>query len=114
MNITFTIMAHGFDKAAQIEKALKEIGAPYEANIAKPVGGANSRKTRTVVDKALLAIVVTAIDKYPDRTDAEIARETNVSHATVGRIRNGHHCLQIKASKAKLESVKAGAQSGHK
>ena len=109
MNITFTIMAHGFDKAAKIEKALKEIGAPYEANIAKPVGGPNSRKTRTVVDKALLAIVVTAIDKYPERTDGEIARETGTSHATVGRIRTGKHCLQIKERKSKLKSVKAGA-----
>ena len=51
MNITFTIMAHGFDKAAQIEKALKEIGVPYEAHLAKPVNGAKTKRTRMVRDK---------------------------------------------------------------
>lgn len=103
MNFTFTITAHGFEKAAQIEKALKALEVPFHTAMSKPIGGLKARKKRTVVDKAMLAIVATAIDKHPDRNDAEISRETGVSGATVGRIRNGQHCLQLKPA---LKEVK--------
>ena len=96
MNITFTIMAHGFEKAAQIEKALKDIGAPFTAVVAKPV---NAPRKRAVVDKATLAAVITTVDKHPDWSDKEIARVVGLGHNTVNRIRHGNHCLQSKEVK---------------
>ena len=97
MNITFTIMAHGFEKAAQIEKALIDIGAPFTAVVAKPVNA--PRRKRAVVDKATLAAVVTTIDKHPDWSDKEIARVIGLGHNTVNRIRHGNHFLQSKEVK---------------
>ena len=96
MNITFTIMAHGFEKAAQIEKALKDIGAPFTAVVAKPV---NAPRKRAVVDKATLAAVMTTIDKHPNWSDKEVARVVGLGHNTVNRIRHGNHCLQLKEVK---------------
>ena len=104
MNITFTIMAHGFEKAAKVEKALKDIGVPYETAIAKSVNA--PKKKRAVIDRTKLAIVITAIDKHPDRNDYEIGRETGIGHNTVNRIRNGKHCLQRKPTQKQIASLK--------
>lgn len=101
MNITFTIMAHGFAKAAQIEKVLKDIGAPYTAVVAKAVNVPKRR--RVVINKVKLAIILTAIDKHPDWNDYEIAREVGIGHNTVNRIRHGKHHLQLSPI---LEQVK--------
>lgn len=91
MNITFTIMAHGFEKAAAVEKALKAINIPYETKTAKPV--ATSVK-RPKVDKIKLAAILLCIDKNPNEDDKGVARMTGVGRNTVNRIRRGLHALQ--------------------
>lgn len=93
MNIQFLIMAHGFEKAAAIEKALKEIGVPYESSVAKSVANKTPR-TRVIVTKEMLMVVEQNLSRHEDWSDLAIAKESGVSSATVGRIRKGTHALQ--------------------
>lgn len=103
MNFTFTITAHGFEKAATIEKALKAIDVPYHTAMSKPIG---NKRTRVVIDKLKLAIVVTSINDNPGASDKEIARMTGVGENTVNRIRNGKHALQTKGNIVSMKKSK--------
>ncbi len=92
MNFLFTITAHGFEKAAQLEKSLKDLGIPYEVVQKSPAG--LSKKKRMVITKVEVLAVQNCFDKHPDWTIAAVSRETNVSQAVVSRIKQGTHPLQ--------------------
>ena len=101
MNFDFTIRAHGFEKAAALEAALKKLGIPYEVTQSK---AASERKKvrRPKVDKIKVAAVVTCISKHPDWNDEMVGRETGISRNTVNRIRRGLHPLQKKDKKLRV------------
>ena len=94
MNISFTIMAHGLEKAGKIEKALKDLGVPYEAKEAKSVSSGNNRKSFKRTTKSELAAVLNAIAKFPDETFSSISKRVNVHEQTVSKIARGVHPLQ--------------------
>lgn len=100
MNFDFTIRAHGFEKAAAVEAALKNIGVPYEVNMSKPVNG--KKRTRVVIDKATVAVVANCLSRNPKFSVAEVAKRTKVSRATVQRIKSGTHVLQKQDKKLKV------------
>jgi len=97
MNIQFTVMAHGFDKAAAIEKALKELGCPYDTVISKSRNA--PKQKRATVDKVQLAVILACIDKNPEWDDKEVGRSTGIGRNTVNRIRRGLHALQQNGKK---------------
>jgi hypothetical protein len=95
MNIQFTIMAHGLMKAAAIEKALKDIGAPYEAKEAKPVAtNGGRRRTRMIITKKEIMAVEQCFAANPGFMTSDVSNATGVSKASVGRIKLGQHALQ--------------------
>lgn len=94
MNIIFTITAHGFEKAAAVEKALKAINMPFESKVLNGVGRRNQQKPRVMLTKQLIATVLHAVNKHPDWTEKEIERETGVGRNTVNKIKRGVHPLQ--------------------
>jgi hypothetical protein len=98
MNFTFTIMAHGFDKAAKLEASLKELGIPYDVSMAKPVNGKRTRKPRAVIDKLKLGVILSAIDKHPTWNATHISKDCGVGRSTVERIMAGKHVLQQPAT----------------
>ena len=103
MNIEFKIIAHGYEKAGQVVKVLKDLSIPYEERVA-PSTAARKSHTKTQVTKVVAATILAAIDKHPGRSDAELSRECGVSAATIGRFRNGTHKLS-KIMKPQLKGV---------
>lgn len=102
MNFDFTIRAHGFEKAAALEAALKKLGIPYEVTQSKSAVERKTKVRRPKMDKIKVAAVVTSISKHPDWTDEMIGRETGISRNTVNRIRRGLHPLQKKDKKLRV------------
>ena len=94
MNIEFKITAHGFEKAAKVEKMLKELGIAYEEKVCPGVKGGRNQKPRVMLTKQLIAAVLHAVNKHPDWTEKEIERETGVGRNTVNKIKRGVHPLQ--------------------
>ena len=92
MNIQFNIIAHGLEKAAKLEKFLKENSIAFEAGIAK--GVCENRKKRATVGKAEVMAVIDTAQRHHSWTQEQIGKATNVSHSTVGRILQGTHALQ--------------------
>lgn len=105
MNFDFTIRAHGFEKAAAVEAALKNIGVPYDVKMSKGVG--SKKRTRRTLTKSEVTVIAHNITKYPNRTVAEHAKQNGVSRATVERIKKGIHPLQKRTNVTKLPNKKA-------
>ena len=90
MNFDFTIRAHGFEKAAMLEAALKKMNIAYEVTQSKaPV----IKRTAKRIDKAEFMAVVNELQNHPNRTYADIARATGVHEQAVGKIAKGVHPL---------------------
>ena len=95
MNIKFTVMAHGFDKAALVEKALKELGIPYDAQVTTaPCNPKAKSVKRPRMGKADVMVVLHNADKHPMWDKVAIAKASGCSTTTVGRILSGTHVLQ--------------------
>lgn len=107
MNFDFTIRAHGFEKAAAVEAALKNIGVPYDVKMSK---GVASKRTRRTLTKAEVTAVAHNITKYPNRSIAEHAKASGVSRATVERIKKGVHPLQKRSNVTKLPRKKVAGK----
>lgn len=106
MNITFTIMAHGLEKAGQIEKALKELGVPYDAKEAKSVAKANGYKRNARVTKTEVMAVTTALAAHPDMSYTAISKQCGVHDQTVSKIAKGIHPLQTKGNLVSIKKDK--------
>lgn len=102
MNVSFTIMAHGLEKAGKIEKALKEIGVPYEAKEAKPCSANGKRRKGSgfgKTSKAQVLAVTNELARNPDWTYTAIGKECGVHEQTVSKIANGIHPIQTREAK---------------
>jgi hypothetical protein len=95
MNFIFTITTHGFEKAGNVEKYLKDMGIPFETKIAPSRSGHTGRTKRRRLDKAEVAAVVTIANSHPDWDDKTVGKQTGVGRNTVNRIRRGIHPLQV-------------------
>ena len=95
MNFEFHIMAHGFEKAAKLEAALKSLNIPYETKVAKGVANTTGKK-RKRLDKAEVAAVLVTIDSHPSWDDITVAKQSGIGRNTVNRIRRGIHPLSPK------------------
>ena len=95
MKIKFTFEVSSFIDAAEVEELLKTSKVKYKVDIeGKPAKKSSRVGRRTRITKIELAAVVLSIKQNPDWGDTEVAKSTNVSSATVMRIRAGSHALQ--------------------
>jgi len=97
MNFLFTITAHGFEKAAKVEKMLKDLDIPFECK--HQSGPTKTKRTRKVLGKAEVMAVITTIDMHPEWNDETVAQQSGVGRNTVNRIRRGIHPLCPKMHK---------------
>ncbi len=101
MNFDFMIRAHGFEKAAAVEAALKKIGVAYEVMQSKPVANGNVGVKRKRLDKAAVMTIAHTISKHPDWTLTQLAKHCNCGETTISKIRDGVHPLQKEEKKLK-------------
>ncbi len=107
MNINFTISVTTFEKAAEIEKALKGLGLDYQTNVVdKPSLGAGRKPIRARIGKVELLAVMSCIDAHPKWTWKEVSRATGVGSSTVGRIKSGTHPLQLNSGESHEVSIR--------
>ena len=106
MNFVFTITAHGFDKAAALEKSLKELKIPYEV-VEKKGTSLSGRKRPQRITKVEVLAVTNCIAKNPNWSDGAVGKQTNVGANTVNRIRRGLHPL---CKEVNVSAIKAGGK----
>ena len=92
MNFLFTITAHGFEKAAKVEKMLKDLDIPFDCK--HQVGPTRAGKRRAPrLDKADVLAIIATIDMHPDWDDKTVAKQSGTGRNTVNKIRRGIHPL---------------------
>lgn len=101
MKIKFEFEVNSFIDAAELEELFNKNEIKYKVSVEgnktttkrKRPSGTLRRKR---ISKEELAAVVLCIKQNPTWNDVKVAKRTNVSRATVGRIREGSHALQQK------------------
>ena len=97
-------MAHGFEKAGKIEKALKDLGVPYDAQVtAEPCNPKAKKKgTKMRITKIEVAAIIAASQSHPAWDKYAIAKSIGCSRATVERVLSNTHVLQKKGAAPKV------------
>ncbi len=98
MKIQFTLVVTSFGHAAALEEVLQKHDVSYRTEmLGQSTGKSNGhRRKRRVIGKAEVAAVMQCFANHKGWTIVQVAKNTGVSRATVGRISRGTHALQQK------------------